>query len=218
MNKRLFLAVTLISLSVLCSSAVAQEHGPPAGGSDKNLREAASDLKGRSVEMERVSREAKKPDKEKSTTPQPANFAEIKEDFERMQIVNDDVLQPAGESATIDYQRVLESAQEIEKRAARLRNNLFGVRREKQSKDKKPPAESQDSKPSAETQDLKSLIIGLDNSINSFAHSPMFRNTQVVTPDDSLAAQKELDKIIKISGDLRIEADRVKKTQPQPSQ
>lgn len=218
MSKRFFLAVTLISLSVLCSSAEAQEHGPPAGGSDKNLREAASDFKGRSVEMERVSREAKKPDKDKSTTPQPANFGEIKEDFERMQIVNNDVLQPAGESATIDYQRVLESAQEIEKRAARLRNNLFGVRRENQAKDKKPSAESPDSKPSAQTHDLKSLIIGLDNSINSFAHSSIFQNTQVVTPDDSLAAQKELDKIIKITGDLRIEADRVKKTQPPPSQ
>ena len=216
MNKRLLLAAILLTLPTLASSAIAQEHGPPAGGSDKNLREAASDLKGRSVEMERVSREAKKPDK--STTPQPANFAEIKEDFERMQIVNNDVLQPASERATIDYQRVLESAQEIEKRAARLRNNLFGVRRENQSKDKKPSAESQDSKPSAETQDLKSLIIGLDNSIISFARSPIFQNTQVVTPDDSLAAQKELDKIIKISGDLRIEADRVKKTHPPPSQ
>jgi hypothetical protein len=218
MSKRLFLAVTLISLGVLCSSAVAQEHGPPAGGSDKNLREAASDLKGRSVEMERVSREAKKPDKEKSATAQPANFAEIKEDFERIQIVNNDVLQPANESATIDYQRVLESAQEIEKRAARLRTNLFGVRREKQAKDKKPSVESEDSKPTAETQDLKSLVVGLDNSINSFARSPMFQNTQVVTPEDSLAAQKELDKIIKISGDLRIEADRVKKTHSPPNQ
>ena len=130
MSKRLFLAATLVALSVLGSSAVAQEHGPPAGGSDKNLKEAASDLKGRSIEMERVSREAKKD--EKRDTPQPANFDEIKEDFERIQIVNNDILQPTVESKTINYQRVSESSEEIEKRASRLRTNLFGARREKQ--------------------------------------------------------------------------------------
>ena len=209
MSKRLFLAATLLALSVFCSSAAAQEHGPPAGGSDKNLKEAVSDVKGRSIEMERVSRESKKTDKR--DTPQPANFAEIKEDFERIQISNNEVLQPAIESAKIDYQRVLESAQEIEQRAARLRINLFGARPEKQSKEK-------DKKPPTESQGLKSLVIALDNSINSFAHSPVFQNTHVVTPDDSSAAQKELDKVIKLSGDLKVEAERGKKASSSPSQ
>jgi hypothetical protein len=207
MSKRLFLAATLLALSVFCSSAAAQEHGPPAGGSDKNLKEAVSDVKGRSIEMERVSRESKKTDKR--DTPQPANFAEIKEDFERIQISNNEVLQPAIESAKIDYQRVLESAQEIEQRATRLRINLFGPEKQSKERDKKPPTESRG---------LKSLVIALDNSINSFAHSPMFQNTHVVTPDDSSAAQKELDKVIKLSGDLKVEAERGKKASSSPSQ
>jgi hypothetical protein len=200
MNERLFLAAILVTTTMV-SSAIAQEHGPPAGGSDKNLKEAASDVKGRSIEMERIGREKKKPD---SSRPAPS-FAEIKEDFERIQIINNDVLQAGPSNATTDYERVSESAGEIGRRAIRLRSNLFAP---------DPGKHSKEIKSDTEDRELKQLLKLLDDSIASFTNSPIFKNTKVVTPKDSLTAQEELEKVIKLSGRIKNEADRLKKSVP----
>ena len=211
MNRRLFLAVMLIITPAFCP-VVAQEHGPPAGGSDKNLREAASDVKGRSVEMDRVRRDTEKPNKEKpgkekSDSGAAPNFAEIKEDFERIQIINGDSLQAGALKENPDYQSLSESAAEIEKRAIRLRSNLFGPVSGKKSKDTESVAEDLA---------LKPLLTLLDDSITVFTHSPIFQNTKTVNPEDSTNAQKELDAIIKISARIRNEADRMKKLSSPP--
>lgn len=203
MSKRLFLVAVLVIMPTL-TSVVAQTPGPPAGGSDKNLRDEMSPIKGRSNELERVKRDAEKP--EKSNKPdkpesRPApNFAEIKEDFERIQIINNDVLQASG---TPDYQVISESAAEIKKRATRLKSNLFPPESGKKSKE---------AKPAAEDQELKSLLSLLDNSIASFTHSPIFQNAKVVNPEDSTNAQKDLENIIKLSTRIVLEADRIKKS------
>ena len=200
MSKRLLLAAVLVITPTL-TSVVAQQPGPPAGGSDKNLRDEMSPIKGRSNEMERVKRDAEKsnkPDKSESRTT--LNFAEIKEDFEHIQIINNDVLQASG---TPDYQVISESAAEIKKRATRLRSNLFPVESGKKSKE---------AKPASEDQELKSLLTSLDNSIARFTHSPIFQNAKVVNPEDSTNAQRELENIIKLSTRIILEADRIKKS------
>jgi hypothetical protein len=202
MNKRLFFAAILVIVSIPYSAAVAQDHGPPAGGSDKNLRDSSSDLKGRSNEIERVTRDAKKPESRRSETPPAPNFEQIKEDFERIQIINGDVLQAPVSSGGHNYERISESASELNTRAIRLRSNLFPPRPSKETKEKQPQTEEQD---------LKSLLTSLDESINSFTHSPIFQNTKVVTPEDSATAQKDLDAVIKISARIRNEADLRKK-------
>ena len=203
MSKHLFLAAVLIITSTL-SSVVAQEHGPPAGGSDRNLREEASPIKGRSNEMERVKRDAEKPERREGPESRPApNFSEIKEDFERIQLINNDVLQANASSGKLDYQVISESAAELKKRAVRLKSNLFPPESGKKSKE---------AKPAPEDQELTSLLALLDNSITTFTHSPIFQNAKVVNPDDSTNAQKELENIIKLSTRIVSEADRIKKS------
>ena len=199
MNKRLFFAAILVIVSIPYSAAVAQDHGPPAGGSDKNLRDSSSDLKGRSNEIERVTRDAKKPESRRPETPTAPNFEQIKEDFERIQIINGDVLQAPVPSSGHNYERISESASELNTRAIRLRTNLFPPKSSKESKEKQTQTEEQD---------LKSLLTSLDESMNSFTHSPIFQNTKVVTSEDSATAQKNLDAVIKISASIRNEADR----------
>ncbi|HKY26492.1 MAG TPA: hypothetical protein VJM12_00945 [Pyrinomonadaceae bacterium] len=207
MSKRLFLAAVLIITATL-SSVVAQEHGPPSGGPDRNLRDEASPIKGRSNEMERVKRDAEKRESRASRESSPAsNFAEIKEDFERIQIINADVLQPSASSGTPDYQVISDSAAELKKRAIRLKSNLFPPQSGKKSKEA-----SKDSGPGFEDQALKSLLTSLDNSIASFTHSPIFQNSKVVNPEDSTNAQKELENIIKLSARIELEGERIKKS------
>jgi hypothetical protein len=210
MNKRLFLAIGVAIIATLSIPAAAQDHGPPAGGSDKNLREAASDLKGRSIEIERVERDAKKPDRkdaEKTQNRPVPSFLQIKEDFEQIQLINSNVLQASPSSAKPDYQRISESAGEIEKRAIRLKSNLFPPKSTKQSKEKEPATDDQE---------LKSLLTLLDNSIANFTQSPMFQNSKVVNPEDRTNAEKELDAVIKISVRIRNEAERIKKASSPP--
>lgn len=211
MNKRLFLVIAVAILATLATPAAAQDHGPPAGGSDKNLRDAASDVKGRSIEMDRMERDAKKPDSRKDADKpqsQPApNFLQIKEDFEQIQLINSDVLQASPSSVKPDYQRISESAGEIEKRAIRLKANLFPPKSTKQPKEKQPGPEDQE---------LKSLLTLLDNSISNFTHSPMFQSSKVVNTEDHTNAEKELDAVIKISVRVRNEADRIKKASSSP--
>jgi hypothetical protein len=211
MNKRLFLAIVVAIIATLSTPAAAQDHGPPAGGSDKNLRDSASDLKGRSIEIDRIGRDAKKPDSRKNADkpenrPAP-NFLQIKEDFEQVQLITSDVLQPSLSSAKPDYQRISESAGEIEKRAIRLKSNLFPPKSTKQSKEKEPATEDQE---------LKSLLTLLDNSIGNFTQSPMFQNSKVVNPEDHTKAEQELDAVIKVSVRIRNEADRIKKAGSPP--
>lgn len=211
MNKRLLLVMAAAIIAALSTPAAAQDHGPPAGGSDKNLRDSASDLKGRSIEMERIERDAKKPDNRKNSEKaqsRPAqNFLQIKEDFEQIQLINNNILQANPSSAKPDYQRISESAAEIEQRAIRLKANLFTPKSTKQAKEKSPVTEDQE---------LKSLLTELDNSIGNFSQSPMFQNSKVVNPEDQTKAENELDAVIKISVRIRNEADRIKKASSPP--
>ncbi len=86
MKKQLLLAILLLALSVV--SASAQGSLEQAA---KNARDQFFDIKNRSIELERMKREANK---------RPANansahgFPEIKEDFEQIQKINSDFLQP----------------------------------------------------------------------------------------------------------------------------
>ena len=206
MTKQMFLAAVLVITPTILSSAVAQEHGPPAGGSDRNLKDSVSDVKGRSIEMERVDRDAKKAERrardDNRESPAAPNFEQIKEDFERIQIINGDVLQANAASANLDYGHISESSAEIQRRATRLKSNLFPP------KSKKQPKKTESG---AEDQDLKSLLTLLDKSLSSFTQNPMFQNTKVVTPQDSTDAEKELDSVIQISGRITNEAERKKK-------
>ena len=206
MTIQLFLAAVLVLTPTLITSAVAQDHGPPAGGSDRNLKDSVSDVKNRSIEMDRIERDAKKAEsrarEDKRESLAAPNFEQIKEDFERIQIINGDVLQASASSANLDYGRISESSAEIQKRATRLKSNLFPPKSKKQSKK---------TELGPEDQDLKSLLTLLDKSLSSFTQNPMFQNTKVVTPQDSTDAEKELDSVIQISGRITNEAERKKK-------
>jgi hypothetical protein len=183
MCKRLFLATIIALLSALGSSANAQvtpSDSPGASPKDKALED-----KYRSDEIERVRREAERREERRTT-----RFPQIKQDFERIQIISGDLLQASSSNVQLDYARISEAAGEIRRRATRLKSNLF-------------PSASEDTKQikqqGEESRDLKSLLIALDKSIASFAHNPIFGNIKIVNSQDSTKAERELEKIIKLS-------------------
>jgi hypothetical protein len=124
-----------------------------------------------------------------------ARFPQIKEDFERIQLINSNVLQPIASARGFDYGRISEATGEIKKRATRLKSNLFPSESKIQAKQSEEQTKLR--------QDLKSLLTELDKAIISFVHNPIFQNTRVVDPQDSERAEKELEKIINLSARTR---------------
>ncbi len=197
MLRRLLVAAVAVVAVTSSSDALAQ--GPPPGGPDKNMKSETDGARARSTELERVKRDAEKPDRKAGESPED-KFPQIKEDFERIQIVNGEVLQAGGSP---DYGRLSEAASEVRERASRLKSNLFAAESEK-----KPKAEGVEEE--ART-DLKSLLSALDEALARFVNSPMFQNTKVVNPHDSAKAKGDLDEVIKLSTRVLKEADKLKK-------
>jgi hypothetical protein len=193
MAKQLFLMTILALASALWSSANAQL--PPGVGTG-GRRDKSIEDKYRSDEMERLRRESNTPEYRPAAT----RFPQIKQDFERIQVLNSELLQGNNSIAVLDHARVLDAAGEIRKRASRLKSNLFPSPSKARLK--------QIEKQLNERQDLKSLLTELDRAITTFVHNPMFENTRVVNPQDSERAERELEKIIILSTRTRKKAER----------
>ncbi len=180
MPEKMFAAFFLIAAAVVASFAQSPET------SVLSARERFSDIKNRSVELERAKREAARrpiPSDDGRTLPQ------IKEDFEQIQKINIKVFQtPAGNSPT-DYNAVLKAAAEIKHHAAHLKSVLFPYELEEK------PAQNQN----ADSKNLQALFGELDRSIARFVHNSIFQNIEIVDPKDSVKAQIDLEKVIKIS-------------------
>ncbi len=111
MKKQLLLAILPLVLSVVSTSA--------QGGLEqaaKNARDQFSDIKNRSIELERMKREANKRPASDNSAP---GFPEVKEDFEQIQKINSDFLQPTVIKTPVDY------VERLPAKLRRLRLNNF---------------------------------------------------------------------------------------------
>lgn len=183
-------AAALLFLFAATASTSAQSTLEQAA---KNARDQFTDIKNRSIEMERAKRDA-------ARTPQSADstvrFPEIKEDFEEIQKINDEILRLNNGKTALDFAAVSKRAAEINRRAARLKSNLFSAEpKQKKNADPKPPA--------AAAPDVKRLLSDLDKAINRFVHSSIFQNIKLVDSRASLDAQNDLEAVIKITSQLK---------------
>lgn len=184
MVKQQFLvAVISLSLVIACSASA---QSPALGARTNSPRDKALEDKYRSDEIERVRRNSVKPEERPSR-----RFPQIKEDFERIQLINSDVLQANSTGRQLEYGKIAEAAAEVNKRAKRLKSNLF-------------PSTSTNTAKQTELrpevpQDLKSLLRVLDHAVSEFVHNPIFENIKIVNPEDSTRAQGAIELIIKLS-------------------
>ena len=191
-----------VCFSLAAGSLVSGQSPAPPGAGDKNLGDR--NIKERSVELERVSRDAKK-----ATPASPEDrerqFREIKEDFERIQHSQSEIVAGYTKAKTVDYEKISENAEKIHVGGKRLMVNLF------------PPVEQKKGDRKVEKlaepmpTEIKTLIVDLDNAIGAFTANPMFTNPQVVNVEDNKKAKAELEKIIGVSSALKKESDKLKK-------
>jgi hypothetical protein len=134
-----------------------------------------------------------------SSTDRNAALAQIRQDFWRIQLANDDLTGSLSKPGTIDSHLIAKTAAEIRTRAKRLKENLALPGPVKESK-----------LPADVAGDLRSSIASLSKLIDSFVNNPMLSQRHVVDANLSVTAGRDLEYIIILSGEIRKSAARLK--------
>lgn len=138
-----------------------------------------------------------------------ALLPQIKEDFSRIQVVNNEMMRKIFEEEVIDFKRISDSVAEIRKRASRLKVNLM-------------LPEFDDNQASLKLPDapiggqVKESLLALDTMIMNFVRNPLFQQPGVVDAKLAARAGRELRAIIEFSGGMRKEVERLSKLTGRP--
>lgn len=130
---------------------------------------------------------------------------QIKEDFARIQVVNNALMRAIFGRHTVDYKNILETTAEIRKRAARLKINLMLPAPEGAERARPRPASSAEKA-------LEESLRMLDSSVMSFVHNPLFQKTEVLDAKLSTNASRDLKSIIEMCGVIRKSVEQLHKT------
>ncbi len=197
--KKSLLSILLIFAASIFSNIYAQVTPPGAG--DKDLRD--NGIRMRSVEIERIKREANKGGAQASliNVEIESKFKQIKEDFEGIQISQAAIVKAYTTGSKIDYALIETSAKDVHKRAKRLDRSIFvediEIEGDKKGKEEKKIT-------------IRDMIVELDNMIGSFVSNQMFANLKVVDQTVAKGAKADLNKIIKLSEKLSQESGKMK--------
>ena len=195
MKKIIFFGIT--NLLFISSIVVAQIPNPVA---DTEMRDGSS-IRRRSIELERVKRDAVKLRPTEDSTGRTIKFAEIKEDFENIQKLQSEIVKAYTTGKNINYEKISQTAAEMTRKTVRLDANLFNSKIEETSKNK----DAEKAKPKR----VRDLIVELDKVIGIFVGSPVFKNTKVVDEQSSEKSRLDLEKIFKLSDTLSREAKKL---------
>lgn len=183
------------SLPSVCAQTVPP---PPKPVAEIEVRDGS--IKMRSYELERVKRDSGKKDQAPPDPQKSKKISQIIEDFEKIQLLQDQIIEGYTKGAEIDYDKIGRSAGKMSERAVRLERNLF------------EPEEKQDEKERLDTPEteksVRDLIVELDRAIGRFVQNPIFKDLNTVDAEASRIARKELLLIIKLSSMLRVRSEK----------
>lgn len=184
-NKTAFIAAA-ISILTLADSMLARQARPGAGA-----RAAARAKDNELYQREMALKSLGKEPRTLSKREQLLALKEIKEDFESLQAVNNDMMRDCSEVVLLDFKLISEATTEINKRAKRLKTNLAMRLGEEDKKDEKPSV--------IEGEQMKASLAKLDQLIMSFVTNPLFQNPKVLDANLSSKSGDDLEQIILLS-------------------
>ncbi|HEX9425535.1 MAG TPA: hypothetical protein VF899_20000 [Pyrinomonadaceae bacterium] len=135
-------------------------------------------------------------------------LAQIREDFLRIQILNDHLQRFASRSEPFDRRVVAKSASEITKLAERLRENLALPEIEKIAEPSDPNIETGIAQ-------VRLWLLDLGNLINAFVENPVFEKSVVIDAKLSTQARRDLERIIEVSRQVKRSGEKSKRVGPQ---
>lgn len=133
-----------------------------------------------------------------------AIVAQVVQDFDRIQIVNEEIRRIATANAGFNYKNLTEMTSEIRKRAKRLKDTIrLPPLEEGQENRKKPDQISQE--------EMKPALLMLHERIISFVSNPLFQTPNWIDIKLASKASRDLETIIELSGTIKKNAERLNK-------
>lgn len=135
-----------------------------------------------------------------------AGIEQTKQDFKRIQVVRNDMVDDLVAKKPLDFKHISERAEEVNKRAVRLKSYLM------------PPTPEAEKKPDEEKlvvyteEELKGALVKLCNTIYSFTGNEMFKNPGTLDAQKSMKAGADLLNIIELSNNIKRNADKLGKS------
>lgn len=130
-------------------------------------------------------------------------LAQIKEDYERIQALNNEMRRAARVAGVLDYKRISSVSAEVKKRATRLEENLLFPEPEEEAKKQKDGA-------GFDTEQMKASLSSLDELIVSFVTNPVFQSN-ALDAQQATKAGRDLREIIELSAEIRKAAEQLNK-------
>jgi hypothetical protein len=199
-------ATALILMSAFALTAQGQQSGPSTAQAERErqrdaiIRDQLEQERELMLRMTEKLRDSAPP----TRTPRLA-FAQIREDYVRLQIINNELAQAVAASTTLDLKLIAQSTSEIKKRADRLKDNL--VLPEPESGDETRPKTTVGTEP----EQLKSALGTLDRLILKMVRNPLFRNPKLIDATQSTQVRLELEEIVELSGQLKKRSEQLSK-------
>lgn len=135
-----------------------------------------------------------------------AAIEQTKQDFKRIQLIRNDVVDDLVAKKPLDYKLTARRAGEVNERALRLKSFLMpsAVKQEdEQKKDEQKPSVEYDA------EGLKGALVRLCNTIFSFTGNPMFQDPNTVDVQKATKAGGDLLDIIELSGSIKGSAEKL---------
>jgi hypothetical protein len=198
--------LVLVSAAATVRPACAQQAGttPRPGTRSINADPARSDLERDLVTKELEEGRGRRPAERQAS---PAVFAQLAEDFTRIQVVNNELVLAAARVEALDLKFVAKSTAEVKKLAQRLKTNLVLPEPEAAPKRAKLG-------PDTDAEQLKAALVTLGKLIAGFAHNPVFKQANVVDAQLSVKARLDLEEIIDLSGQVMKNSEKLSKAAP----
>ena len=204
-----FLIHTVLAASVVSAAAVTtsarQDVGlaPYEGPTKERTRDDNErDLENRVAYQRLLAAWAANRRERKKADPRLA-FAQLQEDFTRLQLVNKDLVLTTSRSPALDLKFVAKSAAEINRRGARLMSNLALP---------EPPGDERPKRAAMSgPAEVKKAITALGWLIYNFAKNPIFGEVDVVEVKSAAKARHDLEEIIELSEQLKKSSEQLEK-------
>jgi hypothetical protein len=184
-------AVSLFGLASTAGSPTMAQQGPPSGVIPEiAIRQPNRQMDHYDRELDRFKVAAMISGRKR------ALLALIKEDFEGIQAIHNEMLEMIQAEEALKYDRLIELTSQMKKRTLRLGTNLALP----------PPPGSKDNtkaQASANTDGVKESFFTLHDVLVSFVTNPIFKNLRLFDASDVNRASEDLNEIVLLSDKIK---------------
>ena len=151
---------------------------------------------------------ARKPIRRAAWGPDAAAIPKIKDDFERLQLINNELMIAVFAKNVLDPKQIGKATSDIAKRATRLMSNLAYP---------KPDEEEKTVNNNDDKNDIRLALSKLDTAVMSVVNNPIFQiDRQVVNTQLAMKVTKDLTTVVRLSDTIRRQAQDLEKAQTRP--